>query len=494
MPKSRTIATLDLGSNSFHMLIARVEEDGTARVIDSLKETVRLREGLREDGSLTRVVQERAIACLTRFEQRLRPLHPDNFRVVGTNTLRSAKNASEFIDRIEHTLKARVHIIGGREEARLIYAGVTANEPATGNRNFIVDIGGGSTEFIIGIDRDPRIMESRPMGCVSYSMQFFKNQIFSQKALDKALISVSQELERYQATFLPENWDTAIGSSGTVKAIGAVAEANKFCSDGITAEAMEAICKQLLKMKKLTEGALPGLKDDRVPVFLGGFAVLYGIFKTYNVKHMKVSVQSLREGVLYDLLDREHHHDRRLETVDRMKHFYSVDILQAERIRKTAMDLFPMIADQIIHDHETAESVLGWAAELHEVGMSIAHHGYHKHGAYILFNTDMDGFTKTEQSLLSFLVLNHRKRLKETALDYDGKVDWPLVFVLRLAVILHRDRVSKTLPKIGLEWRGKKILLGIEVDWLRDHQLTRHDLETEVACWKKLGYKLLINS
>ena len=491
MKSDQTYAALDLGSNSFHMLVVRVEEKYMA-VIDNLKETVRLGAGLNEADELIEPAQERALECLRRFSQRLRGLDPEHIRIVGTNTLRRAKNARDFLMRVQDILPVPVNVLGGSEEARLIYLGVNHYLKPSEDRNFVIDIGGGSTELIIGRNLDPSIRESLPMGCVSWSLKYFPKGRVSRKAFDNAVLAVGQQVERYTNLFRAGNWERAIGASGTIKAIAAMHKALGLPGDQITREGMHQIRDNMLAAKSIQEADLPGLKEDRVEVIAGGFAILFGLFQELRIKSMRVSTNALREGVLLDLLGRVRNQDKRIETVERLQNFYGCDLGHANRVRRTALQLFPQVLDQTLYRHTLAKDILGWAADLHEIGLAIAHHGYHKHGAYILLNGDLDGFSQSEQGLVSFLVLNHRKRLKTQQLPYEYQFDWPLVLILRLAHILHRERRDLTIPDIKIQWRKRRIDLVIDPDWLEKHPLTHYDINLEINYWRRLGIKLVI--
>ncbi len=491
MPHRKLVATLDLGSNSFHMLIARVEGDKIYR-LDSLKESVRLRAALEADGSISDAGQTRALQCLERFAQRMRGLDPHYIRVVGTNTLRRAKKIRTFLERMEAILPVPVDVIGGSEEARLIYRGVAPHLPKDQRTNLVLDIGGSSTELILGVGLEPKSKESRPMGCVAYTLEYFPKLVPTKRAFNQAVLSARGELERYQREYGVGAWDRAVGASGTIKAIAQIQKQVAPDSADITREGMDRIFERLPWNKALTAESLPGLKEDRVPVFLGGFAVLYGLFQSLGIEQMQVSPYSLREGVLYDLLGRDQNEDKREETVRHLQEIYSVDRLQAERVEKAALSCFHQVEGHLTHRRDVAHQVLAWSARLHELGLVIAHTGYHKHGAYIITNGDMDGFSQVEQGLLGFLVVNHRKRLKTDLLQYEKQLDWPLVFVLRLATIFNRERIDFVMPKLRIDWGKPDIRLTLEAGWLNDRPLTRYDLQIEQGYWRRIGYKLSI--
>ena len=487
---TRTLAVVDLGSNSFHMLVARADGNRLS-LQDTLKEPVRLRMGLGADGSISDEARERALSCLRRFAQRLAGV--DHIRVVGTNTMRRARDTRAFLKEIEDILDVPVDVIGGMEEARLIYLGVASNRPPSDKRNLVIDIGGGSTEFIIGRNLEYTARESRPMGCVSFTMNFFSDGVVTKKRFNKAVLRVGQELESYQQLLDKENWDVAIGSSGTIKAVGHVVKAMGG-GDVITREAMDAIRDSIPFGRPFHTDPPPGIREDRLTVFAGGFAVLYGIFEVCGITEMEISQHSMREGLLLDSLGRDSNRDIREETVEHLKTFYSVDVQQAERVKKTARILFQQFMGMFFNRRQSARKLLDWAADLHEIGLAIAHSGYHKHGAYVILNGDLDGFSRVEQCLLGFLVLNHRKRLKLDPMDYETEHEMPLVFILRLAVILNRGRVELDLPDIAINWRKRQIQLQIDANWLEQHPLTRLDLDMELGWWKRAGYSMAFNN
>ncbi len=478
-----TMAVLDLGSNSFHMNI--VKSEGKREVtIESFKEFVRLRSGLQDDGSLSETSQQRALACLARFEQRLRGIAPEHIRVVGTNTLRSAQDAPSFLRRIEETLKHPVDVIGGREEARLIYLGVAQNRPRSSERIMVIDIGGGSTELVLGQNMSPSAMESRSLGCVSFSLKFFPEGIVNPQNYQSAFLLASQELAPYTHTFSPQNRDLVIGTSGTIKSIATLLEQLGEAPDVITAVGIRKIYTLLTETQP--PYPLPGLRQERVQVLPGGLAILDAIFEKFGIDHLKISLHGMREGIIYDFLGRGQNQDKRDETVVRLKKLFSVDPLQAKRVKTTALALLPFIQGCSCYERGNAEELLVWACELHEIGLAVAHSGYHKHGAYILLNGDLQGFSKTEQSILSFLIINHRKSIKSVKLSYSWQLDWPLLLVLRLAVIFNRDRVDRELPELHLVWEEACISISLPQPWLNKHPMTRFDLAAEIEYWKRI--------
>lgn len=487
------IAAVDLGSNSFHMIVAR-HTHGQLTIIDRLRETVRLASGLDEHGRLSREVMERALACLERFGQRLRDMNAESVRVVGTNTFRQAKRKGAFLDRAREALGHPIEIIAGIEEARLIYLGVTHSSPSEAGNRLVVDIGGGSTELIIGEGRHTRQLESLRMGCVTMSKQFFDDGEINEKRMKRARLAARIELEpiieRYKAT----GWEQALGSSGTIRALAEVARACGSTDGSITLATLENAIEQALRAGHVSRLRLPGLDEDRMPVFAGGLAILTEVIHSLDIRSMRAADGALREGLLYDLLGRHTDEDARARTVRAMAARYHVDVLQAERVEATALRLLRDLEQVWAISEPLAEQVLSWAARLHEIGLDISHAHYHKHGAYLLENSDMPGFPREEQMLLAVLVGAHRRKLSLQALE-ELVPPWHLkaellIVLLRLAVLLNRGRSKVPLPDIKLAARMRTLELKFPTRWLDDHPLTRADLEQETDLLKAVGFKL----
>jgi len=483
---TQTVAAVDLGSNSFHLIVARLGP-GELKTMDRLKEMVRLAGGLRPDKTLDPDTQERALACLERFGQRLRDLPPARVRAVGTNTLRSARGAEDFLARAEAALGHPIEVVAGVEEARLIYLGVAHSlAVAPDRRRLVMDIGGGSTELIVGAGYAPGRMESLYMGCVSLTRNHFAEGKLSAKAFRRAETAARQELEPHEQAFRAMGWDEAVGASGTIRAAAKVAEANGWTEGGLTAGALErmtAAMSDLGKVEKLDK--LKGLSTDRAPVFAGGVAILRAAFDALGIEHMQVADGALREGLLHDLVGRIRHEDVRETSVHALQQRYHADEVHARRVADTAAAALAQAAPSWSLPADWAEPYLRWAALLHEIGLDIAHSGYHKHGAYVLDNADMLGFTQQEQDLLAALVRSHRRKFNGKA--FCGLPErWQvparrLAVLLRLAVVLHRNRSPEPLPGLTLTARGDRLHLGFPAGWLDDHPLTRADLEQEAG-------------
>ena len=493
MRKYSTVAAVDLGSKSFRLQVARVVDD-QIYPLDSLKDTVRLGAGLGADNTLDQDTCNRALASLGRFGERLRGLPRDAVRAVGTNTFRVAKNAQEFLQQAEAALGFPIEIIAGREEARLIYLGVSHSLPASTDKRLVVDIGGGSTEIIIGTGLKPQQMESLYMGCVSYSQRYFPDGKVSKGALRQADLAARAEVQAIAGEFSADHWQLAIGSSGTAKALAEIMQMNGYSDNGINPEGLARLRDAMLKAGDCNKLQLAGLRPDRVPVLGGGFAIMAALFAELGIASMSVADTALREGVLYDLLGRFHRHDMREITVRQFMRRYHVDPVQAGHVGQLGIDLLRQLAGTLPLDLEAALQRLSWAARLHEIGLSIAHSGFHKHSAYIIENADMPGFSKKEQAQLSRLVLAQRGSLNKAAQLLPDNEAWAQILALRLAVLFYRSRMDFELPAIRLGWHGSSFELGMSKDWLTRNPLTEAALENEAKEWKSAGVKLGISS
>jgi exopolyphosphatase/guanosine-5'-triphosphate,3'-diphosphate pyrophosphatase len=486
------IAAVDLGSNSFRLQVGRIVAN-QIYPLDGLKEAVRLAAGLTPDKRLDAAAQQRGIDALSRFGERLRDFDQGAVRAVATNTLRVAKNAEAFLEKAEAALGFPIEVIAGREEARLIYLGVAHTLANPQTRQLVVDIGGGSTEFIIGQNIDPIRLESLYMGCVSFSLRFFPEGRVDKRSFREAELAARRELQAIVHGFRETGWDEAIGSSGTAKAIVDLLELNGFSDHGLTREGLEKLRNELLHAGEASRLKLQGLRADRILVLPGGLAIMSAVFKEFGLERMAFSEGALRLGVLYDQLGRYHHDDLREATVTRFMQRYEVDQRQATRVARTALELLnQMVPTSRVAGHPDAVFLV-WAAYLHEVGISVAHSSYHKHSAYILANADMPGFSRRDQARLSRLVLAHRGKL-ERAQPLRGEApEWTLIFCLRTAVLLHRSRDDQPLPprSAGFTRHGFHLSLGAE--GLNVLPLTAAALEDEAQQWAGIGGDLRID-
>lgn len=488
-----TYAALDLGSNSFHLLIARYEK-GKLEVLDRHKEMVRLAAGLQEDGSLSDKSIDRALEALQRFAERIRAIPYEDIRVVGTSTLRNASNADRFLNRGEQILGTTIHTISGIEEARLIYRGV-ANDYAPEARRLVVDIGGGSTELILG-NAEPTALESLDMGCVSFSQQYFPDGKLSKKRYRSALTAAQIEAQDYVKTFGSKNWSEAVGSSGTIKAIESMLEALGLAEDhSITAAGLAALAEKVVDFDSVEKIDIPGLSDDRKAVIIGGIAVLQGVFLEMGIARMHVSNYAVREGLILDLAARGEHHDLRSETVRVMMRRYGVDTAQVLRVHNTAKHFLKQNRAYFGKALQRYDRRLKSAIRLHEIGLAIAHGGFHKHGAYLLENSDMPGFSKQEQKHLSFLVLNQRRKLCSLPASSGFAPNWDIVLIMRLACLLNRRRDDdKSLDKLKLEFGERGATLVLSDSWIEAHPLTMDLLEKEIKLQAQQNYSLQLTS
>jgi len=487
-----TIAAVDLGSNSFRLQVVRIVED-QLYPLDSLKETVRLASGLSADKQLDAAAQARAIACLKRFNERLRDLPREAVRVVGTNTFRVMKNGAKFLGAAEDALGFPIDIIAGREEARLIYVGVSHGLPPSSARRLVVDIGGGSTECIIGEGYQPQEMESLYMGCVNFTQRFFADGKIGKSALQQAELAARAEAQSIAAGFAAGHWDEAIGSSGTARALADVLQQNGWGDGDINAQGLEKLRGLLVKAGDVKNLVIPGLQADRIPVLPGGFAIMAGVFAELEIERMAVAGGALREGVLYDLLGRFHHHDQRDASVKHFMSRYHVDAQQAARVEALALYLLEQVGSPDAAEQEAAQRLLSWAARLHEVGISIAHTSYHKHSAYILANADMPGFSKHDQARLSLLVRAHRGNLAKLAREQTlDNVNLEMIAILRLAVLLCRNRRALEHGAINFQRKPSKARLTLAPQWLAENPLSEFLLQDEVRQWKAIGRELSV--
>lgn len=491
-PTFSEIAAVDLGSNSFRLQLARVV-DGRLIFHDSLREAVRLGAGLGKDKHLDADAQRRAIDCLKRFGERLRGLPPQAVRAVATNTFRVAKNAPQLLQEAQSALGFPIEVIAGREEARMIFVGVSHSLPPAEHKRLVIDIGGGSTEFIIGQGFEPIEMESLYMGCVSYSLRFFPDGKITERGLEQAEIAAATEIQNIRKKFTAGRWEEAVGSSGTARALGEIMRLNGLSDGYITRDGLKSLRNLLLKAKDSKKLQLAGLSADRAVVLPGGLCIMSAAFDALNIERMNTSSSALRDGVLYELLGRMHHHDTREATVRSFMRRYHVDYAQARRVRGLALKLLSQVSHKLSMDEEAASHYLIWAAKLHEIGISIAHNSYHKHSAYIVENADMPGFSKMEQVAIGLLVRAQRRSLNKLALPGFDDDRCLLVLILRLAILFHRNRLDDSHPQLALAFGQNEFRLKLEPGWLENNPLTEAELESEVAYWQAIGINLILH-
>jgi len=488
------LAAIDIGSNSFHMVVARYVL-GQLRIVDRIKETVRLAEGLDGLGGLDQKSIGRALECLSRFGQRIRTIPPQHVRAIATNTVRALKNPQIFLLPAENALGHGIEVVAGREEARLIYLGVANGQPPRNKRRLVMDIGGGSTEFIIGEGFEALERESLQMGCVATTKRFFPDGELSKKRWKEAQTEITAEFQQFSAAYRERGWQEVFGSSGTIKAIGEICTAMKLTENVITEAALRQVKEQLLQFNRIEDIKLPGLPADRRPVISGGLLILDAAFAELDIKRMHISDDALREGVLYDMIGRRSERDPREASIQALCDRYAVDMPQADRVEKTALKLFDDVAEDWLLDGEELR-LLGWAARLHEMGLAVAHSQYHTHGAYLIEHSDIAGFSKTEQQFLAALIRNQRRGFSNKSIlalpDRLAKSAQRCAILLRLSVLLHRSHVRDEVPDPKLQVTGNKLKLKLEKAWLKAHPLTQSDLEAEREYLDAIDYVLTI--
>jgi exopolyphosphatase/guanosine-5'-triphosphate,3'-diphosphate pyrophosphatase len=475
-------AAIDLGSNSFHMIIARMQQ-GQLVMLDRMRESVRLAAGLDKNKKLTPDAERRALDCLERFGERLTNLPHNHVRAVGTSALRQARNGRSFLAKGARALGHPIEVISGHEEARLIYLGVASDFADQHERRLCIDIGGGSTECIIGEGYDIVVADSLHMGCVSYTLKFFDEGKLKRDYFKEASLAAALELRSIKRRYRSIGWELAVGSSGTILAVEQVLRQNGWSKDGITLKGLEKFQKALVDAGRINKISIQGLETDRAPVIAGGVAILRAAFEQFGLQQIKVATGALREGALYDMIGRFKHEDVRDRTVNIVANRYAVDREQASRVERSALGFLKQVTGAWKLDDTPAKQFLSWAARLHEIGLSIAYTGYHKHGAYLLTYTDMPGFSREEQQALAALVRTHRRKIggelfETLSPEYETMVK-RLSILLRLAVHLNRSRSPRPLPEIQVTAYGNNVELKFPKGWLDDHPMTRTELEHE---------------
>ncbi len=485
------IAAIDLGSNSFHMIVARVDEHGNISMIDQIKEMVRLRGGLDANNNMDEAVAQKALDCLQRFGDRIRHLPHDAVRAAGTNTLRTMKGSAGFLRKANKALGHRIEIIPGHEEARLVYLGVSHTLSDDQGKQLVIDIGGGSTEFIIGKRFEPRILESLNIGSVSVTKRFFPDGSLSAEKWQSADTALRLEIMPIQRAYSSDNWKRATGSSGSIKATRAIIMELGLSQFGITLKNLYELRDRLIAFGNIDQLVLPGLKEERAPVYAGGLAILIAIFESLKIETMTVSDGALREGLLYDMIGRIQHEDVRYRSVQDLMQRFNIDVVHANSVKKTALHCFKQVRKEW-GIRKKRKLTLAWAADLHELGLSITHDKHHLQGSHILEYADIPGFARRRQHWLAVLVNTHRKKLApdvfETLHEDERQDIRYLSILLRLAVLLHRSRIEEgILPTV--EATADSLHLKLPHD-VKDNALLEADLMQEKAWLNKIGFKL----
>lgn len=489
----RRIAAVDLGSNSFHMIVSEIDEHGHMRIIDKLRESVRLRGGLDQQNNLSSEVKQRALNCLQRFGERIKGFAGADVAAVGTNTLRQARHARLFLDEAEQALGHQIHIISGSEEARLIYLGVSHTLAENNHdKRFVMDIGGGSTELIIGEGFDAKHLESLHMGCVSSSQRFFPDGCLDVSCWQRAITAARLELMPIQFSYRSIGWESVTGASGTIKSVLKMIQQCELAPYTITLEHLYELQKRMIAAGHIDKLDIPGLSNERKPVIAGGLAILISTFEALDLEGMQVSDGALREGLVYDRLDRLQYGDLRSKTVNATQARFQIDKVHAAAVKSSALALFDE-CHQVWGLEAELRQLLGWAADLHEAGLSISHSGHHKHGAYLLKHLDLVGFSTEEQDWLSVLVRAHRRKISPKLFDelesrqFNHAIH--LCILLRLAVLMHRSRSEQEMGLHSLQV-GKNSLNLFFQKSEGERPLLFAGLEEEQLYLKSLGIKL----
>src|SRR5438874_167900 len=497
MARQETLAAVDLGSNSFHLEIGRVVER-QIYPLDAVREVVRLGGGLTADKRIDRATQAAALEALAKFAERLRGFPRQGVRAVGTNALRIAKNSPQFLREARAVLGFPIEVISGREEARLIYLGVAHSMPpatagSTVMRRLVIDIGGGSTELIIGTGLEPQLTESLYMGCVSYSLKYFAEGKIDNARMKAAELAARQELAGIIHAYRAAGWDEAVGSSGTARSMENILRENGFAAEGLTRKGLDELRSLLIKHEKADPDKIAGLRPNRAPVLPGGLAIMSAVLDELGIEAMKVSEAGARQGVLYGLLGGVEHRDMREVNVAQFIRRYHVDAAQGERMKQLALTVYDALTPGAERDEDADRQLLEWAARLAEIGLSIEHAQYHKHSAYVLSNADMPGFSRMEQARLARIVLAHRGKLRKMQDAGLEGADWKLVFALRVAALILRSRTDARLPFLRVAADAGGFAIDLPQSWLDDNALSAAALDSETDHWKSVGMKLSVS-
>ncbi|MCU9946465.1 exopolyphosphatase [Pseudomonas sp. PDM13] len=489
------IAAIDLGSNSFHMVLAKADH-GEIRILERLGDKVQLAAGLDDERMLSEEAMQRGLDCLRRFAQMTNSLPEGAVRVVGTNALREARNRADFIRRAEAILGHPVEVISGREEARLIYLGVSHSIADTPGKRLVADIGGGSTEFIIGQRFESQLRESLQMGCVSYTQRYFRDGKITPARYAQAYTAARLELMGIEYSLRRLGWQQAVGASGTIRAVGLAIQAAGMGSGEVNPEGLAWLKRKLFKLGEVEKLDLDGIKPDRRAIFPAGLAILEAIFDALELKHMTHSEGALREGVLYDLLGRHHHEDVRERTLSALMERCHADAEQAARVEAKALEALEQVADDWQLDDEWHRDLLVWGARVHEIGMDIAHYQYHKHGAYLIEHSDLPGFSRQDQQMLALLVRGHRRNIPKDKFAEFGDEGVKLIrlcVLLRFAILFHHIRTSHETPAVQLKVGPQSLAVQFPDDWLAANPLTQADFEQEAEWLKRIDFSLQVS-
>ena len=482
------LAAVDLGSNSFRMHIAR-HEGNAIRIVKSAREPIRLAAGLDGDGNLTAEAMQMAVDCLARFREVLNAYPIDSVRVVATNTIRIAKNAAELMPRAEAAIGLPIDVISGEEEGRLIYMGVSNAVAIPGERRLVMDIGGGSTEVILGRGHEIVKVESFSIGTVNHSASFFPDGHLTEAAFEAAILSARSMFEDAAPMYQPEHWRKAYGSSGTMRAISDALIKGGLGDGKLTLSSLNLLKQYCIQCGKLSELELSGIKPERVAMVVGGLAILIGLMTEFNIEVLLPIEAGLRMGVMWDLYLRATKRDRREVSVHKIAQLFHTDMSRANRVADMVKSLYL----QLRPTSDIYARLLQWSATLHEVGMVVSHTGYHKHGSYMIENADMAGFTTREQRVMSKLILSQKGNLRKIS---EGMADPDFakaVLALRLSVMLMHSRAEIDYEDIRLKMK-KNIELDMRRDWVSLHPTVAYWLQKEIECWREIGVDFFVRA
>lgn len=488
------VAAVDLGSNSFHMVVAR-QVLGQLRIIDRIKEHVMLADGLDADKHLNEATAIVALNCLRLFGQRLATLKASQVRVVATNTLRTMRNSAEFVLRAEAALGHRIEIVAGREEARLIYLGVAHDKPPGKGKRLVIDIGGGSTEFVIGKGFNILERESLQIGCIANIRRFFPDGRWTAKSWQKAKAAISADMLPFLQSYTEHGWKEVYGASGTIKALSDIAKARGLSDGSLTLKILQQLRQELIRFGGTSSIRWPQISTSRRHSIAGGLLTLEAAFEVLKIERLHTSDYALREGALFDMLGRNQSHDPRLESVKALQSRYSIDVAQASRVEAYALGLFEQVK-KFWQLGALERDALAWACKLHEIGLTVAHSQHHHHGAYLIEHSDIAGFSRTEQKLISILIRNQRRTIHFKSLlalpEAQAVTMLRCTLLLRLSVLFYRSHSAEKIPKPKLQVNRSTLSLVLSKKWLAKHPLTRADLESERANLKTADIELAI--
>ncbi len=489
--KNELYAAVDLGSNSFHMVVAEIVNH-QMHVIDRHKDMVRLANGLDDKGCLSDEKMDEAVASLEKIGQRIAHIPKSHLRIVGTNTLRKAKNAEVFLTRASCALGKPIDIISGREEARILYLGVAHSLASKQGKRLVIDIGGGSTELIIGEEFTPLLRESLHMGCVSYTKKFFADGDISKSHFKKAVRSAQRQLLSIVSKYQAMGWNAVIGASGSMRSTAKVIVQNDYARYGIDKDGLDKLIKKCCDLGTIDKlKNLEGLSSRRRPVFIGGLAIIKALFDSLDLQTIQASSGALREGIVYDLSGRLHHNDIRQRSIDKLVKQFEIDKSHSKRVKSTIDNLIKLSNIKL---SKSQYELLDWAAQLHELGLNISHSHFEKHAAYIISHADMPGFSTQEQLKLSVIIALLRRKIKKEWLQKLSNKQQlkllPLIVIFRAATLLNRPRTDEKIALESIRLADKNIEIKFQKDWLNNHPLTFEDLQSEKKYLKALDLKL----